>query len=55
MQPLQWHLHELLMEMEFHNAYAKRMKEPLLNRRKMAAARRALNRAEKFFTGRTLR
>lgn len=50
LEPLRYHLFELIMEMEFHNSYAKRVKQPQLNKKKIAQAKKALERAEKFFT-----
>lgn len=50
LQPLRYHLNELILEMESHNRYAARAKQPLLSQDKIAEAKKAQRVAEKFFT-----
>ncbi len=51
LQPLRFHLKELIDEMESYNRYAKRIKGPSLSIHKINDAKLVLNEAEKFFTG----
>lgn len=50
LMPLRSCIFTLIEEMETYNRFAKRMKYPFLNKKKIAEAKRALAAVEKFFT-----
>lgn len=47
--PLRYHMSELLLEIESHNRFLKRIKVPRMPTAKVKAAKKALAKAEKFF------
>jgi hypothetical protein len=50
LSPLRYHVNELIEEIESYNRFAEKMGYPPLAEKKVLAAKRARDRAEKFFT-----
>jgi hypothetical protein len=50
LNPLRWHLNELIEEMESYNRYATILKRPTLSESKIQAAKAANEAANKFFS-----
>lgn len=50
LNPLRYHINELIEEIESYNRFAKKMGYPPLSKTKVLAAKRARDKAEKFFT-----
>ena len=48
--PLRWHLNELIWAMEEYNSYAVKVDAPLLSKEKIKSAKKALDKAERFFS-----
>ena len=53
LSPLRYHIDELLEEMDSHNRVAKRLKIPGLSTKRITAAKKALEVAEEFCTGKS--
>jgi len=49
LNPLRWHIHELIQEIDSHNRLAVRLDYPTISLEKVNKAREAMGKAESFF------
>ena len=50
LDPLRWHLNELICDMESYNSYAIKVGSPLLSKEKIKAAKKVLDKANRLFS-----